>query len=93
MYFVDVFDENRCFKKHHIIDVMKVQGLKSVTANEAVTDKDDSLFWCKEHGQVSEKGICGKDCPEYAPRNGSSGCCKHFGPLYEKGKEVTLYAV
>ncbi len=90
-YFVNIFNDSFCYTKECIIDMMKVEGIKEVKAYEAVIDINNDFFWCKEFGEVGEKGqSCGKKCGFYEPRNGKSGCCKHVGNLYTKGKEVKI---
>ncbi len=33
---------------------------------------------------------CGKECGDYEPRNGKSGCCRFRGYCYEAGPEFKL---
>lgn len=90
-YFVDIFNDSFCYMKDCIIDMMKYKGIKEVKAYEAMKETDNDFFWCKEFGDVGEKGqSCGKNCPSYTPKNGKSGCCKYVGNLYSKGKELTI---
>lgn len=92
-YFVDIFSDYFCYTKECVLDIMRRQGIKEIKAYESVIERSNDLFWCKEFGDVYEKGIsCGKQCDSYKPRNGKSGCCKHVGHLYEKGKELTIHA-
>ncbi len=62
---------------------------------EAVPEKILGIFWCKKDCEVWEKDIhynpCGKNCKNYSPRNGKSGCCKHYSNIvYSQGKKVIL---
>lgn len=56
---------------------------------EAVKIKVPQFLWCLKHG-MSERGMCGKQCQDYKPRNGKSGCCKFVGNMYEHGAKVTI---
>ena len=90
-YFVPIFSEEFCYPKDTIIEKMKYEGLTEVKANLAEIHKSNDFFYCKEFGNIGEKGeSCGKICDFYTPKNGKSGCCKHVGNLYIYGKEVTI---
>lgn len=89
-YFRDIEDEH-CFQKEYWLSEMKAEKLEELDLFEANPTWENDFFYCKAISEVCEKGECGKQCNDYAPRNGNSGCCKHFGKLYEIGEEVTLY--
>lgn len=76
-------DDETCYQKESIIDLMKMDGLTEATVIEAKRVKHDGYFYCRENGVVGETGECGRICNDYKPRNGKSGICKHYGNLYE----------
>ena len=47
--------------------------------------KGSGYFYCKAIGEVGDSSYdsCGKQCKDYKPRNGVSGCCKHHRGTYE----------
>jgi len=68
-------------------DIIETADTYPVEAIEAIPDPN--YFWCKHYGEVGEKNDhCGRSCPAYDPKNGKSGCCKHFGKAYTHGKRV-----
>lgn len=83
-------DTEYCQNIKSIFEEMIAQGLKETEVYEAIKTKDNNYFFCNEFGEVGEKGICGKGCISYNPRNGKSGCCKHLGNLYRLGNLVTI---
>lgn len=83
-------DTEFCQNKESIYEEMRVQGITEIKVYEAIKTKDNDFFYCKHFGEVGEKGLCGKECPYYEPRNGKKGCCKHVGNMYELGNLVTL---
>ncbi len=90
-YFVDIFNDTFCYTKEYIIDMMNIEDIIEVKAYEAIKVFNNDYFWCKEFGDLGEKGqSCGKICRSYNPKNGKSGCCKYFGNLYSKGKEIII---
>jgi hypothetical protein len=88
-FFKDVEDE-RCYRKEYWLSEMKADGAEELKLYEAVVSDEKDFFYCKAIQEVGEKGECGKQCKDYAPRNGKSGCCKHLGKLYEPSEIVTL---
>jgi hypothetical protein len=89
LYFSD-FDEERAHTLDYIIDEMKERG----EVYAAVRDTDKSHFFCRAVQKVCVKPPegepCGKECCDYKPRNGKSGCCKFRGFCYEPGEEFKL---
>jgi hypothetical protein len=79
-----------CQNIESIYDEMRIQKLNELQVYEAVRTYSNDLFYCKHFGEVGEKGLCGKQCPYYEPRNGKSGCCKHVGNMYKVGELVTI---
>lgn len=81
-------DDELCYPLWAIKDIMKIFGLAEKTIFEAVPDTaTKDAFFCKYFQEPTEKCCCGKDCEGYEARNKKSGCCRHFGRLYEVGKE------
>lgn len=93
-YFSD-FEEDFARTKAYLLDEMKERELVEITVSEAERDLGSSYFYCWACGEVGEKGesepVCGKNCDDYEPRNGKSGCCKHRGFCYIPGKEFILH--
>ncbi len=89
-YYFLYSDSEICYEKSYFIDYM--DG-KEIEVYEAIPEKIDGIFWCKEQmfcGDNSEE-TCGKICPDYKPRNGKSGCCKHYiTTLYTHGNKIIL---
>lgn len=83
-------DSEVCFTEEYFQEFMQQQHLKKLQVIEAVKCDVEGYIYCKRYQEVTEKGYCGKDCSEYTPRNGVSGCCKHRGNLMEKGQTVEL---
>lgn len=86
-------DAEYCYTKEHFIEKMKENNIDSMEVLKAVPDKIDSIFWCKAIGEVvdSDYDPCGKVCENYEPRNGKSGCCKHYKKtLYTHGDKTTI---
>ena len=83
-------DAELCYQKKYWLSEMKDEGLKELEVYEARPIKDDNFFFCKAVEECGEKGNCGRECEDYEPRNGKSGCCRHVGKLYEAGEKVLL---
>ena len=79
--------------KEQIIQYMVENSLSELTAYKAKRITVNDFFFCKING-IAEKDnmTCGvKWCSLYSPKNGKSGCCKHFGSLYDKGEAIIFY--
>ena len=91
-YFKDI-DSEMCYTKDYFIDHMKYNDLKEIEVYNAEKEKIDGVFWCKTQlfcGDDS-RDTCGRQCHEYNPRNGISGCCKHYTTqLYVHGNKIIL---
>lgn len=81
-YYFETKESETCYDLESIKDMMRADGITERTVFEAIKDNVGGYFWCKAIGEVGEKGQCGKQCSDYEPRNGKSGCCKYFGSLY-----------
>ena len=90
LYF-ETLDSEHCFSLEDIKDKMRADNIKTQTVYRAEIDKTvPDFFWCGAMGEVGEKGNCGKQCEDYKPRNGKSGCCKHWGYLYNPNENKEL---
>ena len=80
-----------CYPIDYFKRYMEDNNLSELEVHEQESIKDSDYFYCKHFQEIGEKGICGKQCQAYQPRNGKSGICKHTGYVYETtGKTVTL---
>ena len=86
-------DAEICFTEEYFIDKMESEGIKEMTVLKAVPDKIPGIFWCKCECFCGDdsKDTCGKQCKAYEPRNGKSGCCRHYTTkLYIYGEKITI---
>jgi len=91
-YFISEEDEF-CYNLAYIKD--EFHGDAFAEVHEAKPVKIDNVFYCDFFKTCGEKGYdfdkCGKECSAYSPRNGKSGCCKHYSNrLFEHGDKITL---
>lgn len=79
-------DDERCYPLSHFKedDIIHL----------AIPDKNDDYFWCRAVKEVGINrastyniSICGNICPDYDPKNGKSGMCRHKGFCYTSSKE------
>jgi len=93
IYFSDI-DGDYAHSIDYLIEEMKEQELEVIQVSEAERELATDYFYCKSIGEVFIKAPegepCGKECDDYEPRNGKSGCCKHRGFCYVPGKEFSL---
>jgi hypothetical protein len=94
-YYFENKDSEICYPKEYFIDKMKDEKLKEIEVFEAEKYKEVGIFWCKKYYTVGEKEKgyegCGNYCRGYEPKNGKSGCCKHYSrTLFTLGKKITL---
>jgi len=86
-------DAEICYTKDYFIDDMKFEGITELEVMKAIPDKVGGIFWCKVEcfcGDDSQD-TCGRQCQHYSPRNGISGCCRHYTTrLYTHGEKVIL---
>lgn len=83
-------EDEICFKEEYFIDIMKREGLTQMKLILAERQIGSDYFYCKKNQQCGEKGECGKQCEDYAPRNGKNGCCKHNRNIYVPVDDVIL---
>ena len=68
------------YKKDHWLDQVWDTG-KPVVVELQKREKGGECLWCSELGEfIYTRDECGKQCKDYAPRNGKSGCCKKAAP-------------
>lgn len=91
-YYFENKDATNCYTEEYFQDKMRDNELTEISVLKAVPVKINfsEYIYCKEIGEVGEKSECGKNCPDYEPRNGKNGMCKHRGKLYELGDKVIL---
>lgn len=83
--------DDLCYSKDFIIDEMKINGMTEINVSEATRETGSDYFFCQENLEVGTVGeYCGKQCNDYKPRNGKSGCCKNRGFCYEPGHKFIL---
>ena len=91
-YFSDHNDE-RCYTMKSMLDWMRVEGMETLIVYPAKIIVGDDYFFCSYHDECGVVGeSCGKDCNEYAPRNGKNGRCRYSRNCYEplNGNPITL---
>lgn len=92
-YYFASKDDELCYEKSHFEDLMKEEGLSEMTLFKAQKQEGiDDFFWCKYYSLVGAKseGTCGKNCGEYSPKNGVSGCCKHYSTKFYEASDETI---
>ena len=90
LYFTSKQDEE-CFSKEYFEGLMEYEGWDEMTLFKAKRQNINGFFWCNYYSNVGDKseGGCGFQCKGYKPRNGKSGCCKHYSlKLYEPTDET-----
>lgn len=79
-------DDNVCYNLIYFKWILVHENLDEIILFEAQRQYIGDVFWCKEYQTAGDKneGTCGKFCEKYEPKNGISGCCKHYSlKLYE----------
>ena len=87
------------YSKKEIRKAMKETNVNKIEIDRACIDHVYETFYCKadatSYPYYADNGErnCGKECDNYSPRNGKSGCCRHMRPSYLGcGEYYTLYA-
>lgn len=87
-------DDGRCHPLSYFKWLLKYEDLDELTIYEAQRQDVVGFFWCKGYQTDMDKSEseCGKGCEKYSPRNGKSGCCRHYSlKFYEpSGKTQTI---
>jgi len=92
-YYFESSDSEICYSKDHFDDVMRYDKVTELEVYEALPEKLKGIFWCTCHAFCGDdsKETCGKQCKQYAPRNGKNGCCKSYTTkLFTHGDKVTI---
>lgn len=93
IYFSEI-EEDYAYTLDYILSEMVEQSKQQIWVAPAVRELKSNYFYCKAIGECCAKPPygepCGKECEDYEPRNGASGCCKHRGFCYTPGKEHIL---
>jgi hypothetical protein len=95
LYFASRYDEF-CYPLSYFQEHLEYGGEyegEEMKLYKAVRSDVPGFFWCCFYDTVFEKDedTCGKPCKGYAPRNGKSGCCKHYSlKLYECSDEFII---
>lgn len=92
-YYFKYSDSEICYTEDHFRDEMIFDGLTEIEVYEAIPEKIAGIFWCKAQTFCGDDShdSCGKQCHDYRPRNGKSGCCKFYTTkLYTHGTKTVL---
>ena len=92
-YYFKYSDSEVCYQRSYFDDEMTENELSEMEVYEAIPDRTTGCFWCKVECFCGDdsRDTCGKQCRQYSPRNGKSGCCKHYTTqLYTQGNKITL---
>ena len=92
-YAYDPYDEGQhAYTIEGMIEKMKEDGASEMKIQEVKLSYGIHVHYCKKDHEIIETGLdesCGKECPNYQPRNGKSGYCRWarrceeaFGPEY-----------
>jgi len=93
-YFASKNDEI-CYNKQYFLNLMDFEGWTEMEVFKAEPYKSTDTFWCRCDCFCGEdsKDSCGKQCPNYEPRNKISGCCKYYSRImYALAEKITLEA-
>lgn len=71
-------DAEYCYTHAYFDALMDEMGVTEMKVWPAKADIGGDGFFCAEHQRIWERGSGCEDCPEYAPRNGRNGICKHW---------------
>lgn len=97
LYFSNQIDEERCYTLLYLLDEMKENELQEIEVCEAIREPKSYFFYCNALGEVCAKPPegepCGKECGDYEPRNGKSGCCVHSGYCYAPSDEILILTI
>lgn len=94
LYFEE-HNEEMCHPLSYFKDKLKSEGLSEIKlfkAEKMGKEETEGWFWCREHLGVGDKGEgpCGNQCEHYRPRNGISGCCKHYSAQMYNRTDIEL---
>ena len=83
-------NEEVCYHLSNIIDDMIDEEIDELEAYKAEKDNESGYAWCSEFCDIVERCTCSKDCINYVPRNGKSGCCCNYKSTYDIGEKVII---
>jgi hypothetical protein len=90
-YYFQNKDDEFCYDTAYFQEFMEEAGLQQMEVFRAIPEAIPGYFWCMQLKCRGEMGFCGKICPDYKPRNGKNGICKHHSNIFfECGEKVTL---
>ena len=92
-YYFEYINSEICYPLKYFKDKMKDEEIEKMTLYEGEKTYVLGYFWCREFMFPCEKGqdTCGKDCEFYKPKNGKSGCCKHYSNVfYEPSEKIKI---
>ena len=94
-YYFPEFEEDTAYSKDYIIEEMKEMGLTECKVAIGEKDNTKDYFWCRAFMEVCDNFLsrdesCGRECGQYNPKNGKSGCCRHKGYCLIPGEEFKL---
>ena len=88
-FYFEKEDSEVCYTERYFVS----EEILEAEVYEAIKYKSSDVFWCRTECFCGDdsKDTCGKQCRNYEPRNGKSGCCKSYTKtLYMHGEKVTL---
>jgi hypothetical protein len=93
-YYFESENSELCYSKKYFQNLMEYEGWTEIEVIKAIPEEVYPYFWCEHYGTYGERGIdfsCGISCKHYTPRNGKSGCCKHYSKkFYSHGEKIIL---
>ena len=92
LYFENRFS-TACYSEAFYQNVMIRRCIDEMSLYEAVPEKIEGIFYCRSAQLIIENDseFCGRDCSIYSPRNGKSGCCRHYSKtIYTFGEKIIL---
>ncbi len=87
------FDEGWCYTEESIRQTMADEDIDEITVYRAEREIGSDAFYCKDLGEayLKEDSPCGKNCTEYAPRNGKNGNCRHRRGVWQSTDEEVVF--
>ena len=94
-YYFREDDDERCYLKKDIIQDMKENGMELLKVFEAKIATGEDYAYCSKYQDAIEvrSGDCGKLCPDYQPRNGKNGRCRHSKNCYDPTDDFIILRV
>ena len=93
-YFCDEMDEECVYELGEIISYMKENKLNEAHLHKPIRMTGVDYYFCDATNEVCIHGEeyydCGKECENYLPYNGKSGCCRHRKSCYEPDDKMIV---